>query len=1053
MGRVARRNKVVAWCSLGTLVVALVVVVLSSLALGWVAQNYSKAHPLDLGPYAARLESYLAERGVRVSFGKIEAYYDGSPVIRVEDVQVKGPDGELGIYVEKAAVKLANRMVMMLNVSPKMIEAQGVTLRVVRDAGGIRLAGLRMVDSTEDMASNEGLVEWLGAMASSSLWHRLKTVNVQGMNLLLRDEVQQAEWVLEDATLLFSRYADDGERGTLNAQVRRLYGEGFGPREQGIAMPVLVTFDRAAGADFADLNARFDQTDVALVADYLPPIIRDMLRAQGSVEIGSQLMRGNRLGQPWVTLRLARVVVQPPKGFSRPLEFPRLTLTAAYQPSPTDVLELKNLVVQTERGNIWRASGRVEALTTDPLVSATLASVRGDVQGIFDFFPDQARGFDKTLRWVRPNIKGVEYRGLTARYVGRPSAFPGCGDACGELVIDADMVAREGTGSVKFLPELPPVEFVSGSFAWRGQEFAVRVPAGKVAAQQVKDVEVRLTHIFERAPTHILVSGTLRGDTPGLMREIAKLDDKGEVPTDVGGSYVVELGVDIPLVHGQEATFATSHVVVSGTLADLRLAGMPELKGAVLRAPKAEVRLFADKSLRLAAEGTLGNQPLALVWQRNILRDAPRDKYLNVQGTMEGAWLQKVLENPTWLNLSGPLDVAANLRENKNGQLFFGVRANAARGRVGVPFLNYEKHAGVPLVVEVQGSHSIGTVASKPSKGNTDKVELTSLRARGEGVNVSATLRLDMAKLDASRVVAEPLRVGDSDAKIDWRDGKLVVRGSKLDIAGMELFDHHEEEEGDIENLQVDVQVDELIGGRGQGRSALRNVQANLQARNSVWDIERLTGVVEGGSQVSLRMINSGRNQRKLMLNIENVGTTLAALGIYGSLRGGKLWGDIVYTAPQVGSGQLKMEGFELKNPPLMMKILGLISLEQLVAGTDTTLFQRAVLPLRLDGERVYLNEAKFEGPSMNIQLDGSYVRKDGTLDFNGRLAPGIPLNRLVAKIPVVGTLLTGSQDGVVVADFRLSGPSDDPQVSVRPLSVLTPGLVKDLWRGLMGGR
>lgn len=105
-----------------------------------------------------------------------------------------------------------------------------------------------------------------------------------------------------------------------------------------------------------------------------------------------------------------------------------------------------------------------------------------------------------------------------------------------------------------------------------------------------------------------------------------------------------------------------------------------------------------------------------------------------------------------------------------------------------------------------------------------------------------------------------------------------------------------------------------------------------------------------------------------------------------------------------------------------------------------------------MDGDKVRFDRAGFEGPSMSIQLDGEYDRKASVMNFDGRLAPAIPMNRLVAKIPLVGTLLTGSQEGLLVVDFKLKGDSSDPQVDVRPLSVLTPGLVKDFWRGLTGG-
>jgi hypothetical protein len=72
-------------------------------------------------------------------------------------------------------------------------------------------------------------------------------------------------------------------------------------------------------------------------------------------------------------------------------------------------------------------------------------------------------------------------------------------------------------------------------------------------------------------------------------------------------------------------------------------------------------------------------------------------------------------------------------------------------------------------------------------------------------------------------------------------------------------------------------------------------------------------------------------------------------------------------------------------------------------------------------------------------------------LDIEGSLIPVQGLNKIVSKIPIVGHIITGSQDGVLVADFKVRGDYDDPDVSVNPLSVVTPGLLKDIFGAITG--
>ena len=67
---------------------------------------------------------------------------------------------------------------------------------------------------------------------------------------------------------------------------------------------------------------------------------------------------------------------------------------------------------------------------------------------------------------------------------------------------------------------------------------------------------------------------------------------------------------------------------------------------------------------------------------------------------------------------------------------------------------------------------------------------------------------------------------------------------------------------------------------------------------------------------------------------------------------------------------------------------------------------------------------------------------------MTGEIAPAYTLNSLLANIPLIGTMLSGGADGVFAASFSVNGPIEDPNVSVNPLSVLTPGIIRRLLTG-----
>ncbi|MBU6234951.1 MAG: hypothetical protein KGQ41_03825, partial [Alphaproteobacteria bacterium] len=62
-----------------------------------------------------------------------------------------------------------------------------------------------------------------------------------------------------------------------------------------------------------------------------------------------------------------------------------------------------------------------------------------------------------------------------------------------------------------------------------------------------------------------------------------------------------------------------------------------------------------------------------------------------------------------------------------------------------------------------------------------------------------------------------------------------------------------------------------------------------------------------------------------------------------------------------------------------------------------------------------------------------------------GTAIPMSEINGLISSIPLVGDILTGGNknSGIFAATYTMKGNSADPSVSVNPLSVLTPGILR----------
>jgi hypothetical protein len=1033
-------KKIAKWLGISLGSATLVLLLMLGGLLGglfWLAAQHSRQQPLDLMPYLPRIQAFLAQRGLNVELGGLELYYDNAPVLRAEGLQVFGPDGELAIFGEAAAIKLAKGRLFTLQISPKIIEARGVTLRLVRTPSGVvTIAGFPVGGSGNAPATtasaNTGVVEWLENLPGDSLWGRLKQIRVQGLTLLLRDQVQNAEWVLEDGKLAIDRYEDSGERGSLLGQIRRLTGPHLNVPKgvRGLPIPVLVGLERVQGAQTVQVEAKFGQLNAAIIGDYLPPQLQDLLTGRGTLSLGSTLTRGNLLGQPWLTLRLRDATLNLPKGvgFADGLKLPQLEATVSYQPLPSDTLYIRNLSFTGPRGNLFVISGSVLHLATSPTLNLSGFSPGGEVQALFDFFPSENLKLQKTYRWLRENLIAPRYRNLTAQLGLHLDRFPGCAEHCGPMRIDAEVLPG---GKVRYMDDLPLAEITSSTrpatFHWRGQQLAVIAPNARVANQQARSVWVNVNNIFSPSPTLVQVSATLAGGLAEVIERLNAIPEiNGQIPGRYTGVHQSVLNIHVPLVRHVSPSFLSSTVLVQSVVMSPTVFGLPIVGSSTLAAPAAWVTLSANKTLRVVApKAELLGGRVGLVWQQNLQPKQPSAMQLQASGTVAGAWLQQMVGAHT-ISASGGILASLETREEAKGTWAFRGTAEAKGAMFNLGPVNYRKAAGVPLTVVAQGRY---TMAPRT-------LALGQLRAQGEGVNVSGSLSLPLATPERGRVNLPTLQLGATDTALTLQDGTLRLRGKTLDLRGLNL---NSEDRRTLANLTLDAQLNQILFGQGR----LSNATLQAAVVQGRWQLQRVGGEVQNGGRMSIL-----RQGNRLNINVPNLGRTLEVFGVYDKLKDGTLFGTLTYSTPTRASGELKLNNFELRNPPTMMKILGLLSLEQLVAGTDTTKFATGKIPLSLDNDAFTFSNAHFSGPSMDLRLDGQYLRATEQLDFNGSLAPAIPFNRLVSKVPLLGTLLTGSQDGLVVADFRLKGPTSAPEVSVRPLSILTPGLLKDLFRG-----
>lgn len=148
--------------------------------------------------------------------------------------------------------------------------------------------------------------------------------------------------------------------------------------------------------------------------------------------------------------------------------------------------------------------------------------------------------------------------------------------------------------------------------------------------------------------------------------------------------------------------------------------------------------------------------------------------------------------------------------------------------------------------------------------------------------------------------------------------------------------------------------------------------------------------------------------------------------------------------AGQPGSydGALDVVNTRLREAPGIASLLDAISIVGLLDQLEGPgiLFTEVEARFRLTPDQLVLTRSSATGPSMGISMDGTYNLGAGTLDFQGVLSPIFFLNG-------IGSIFTRKGEGLIGFNFNLTGPANQPNVGVNPLSALTPGMFREIFR------
>lgn len=210
---------------------------------------------------------------------------------------------------------------------------------------------------------------------------------------------------------------------------------------------------------------------------------------------------------------------------------------------------------------------------------------------------------------------------------------------------------------------------------------------------------------------------------------------------------------------------------------------------------------------------------------------------------------------------------------------------------------------------------------------------------------------------------------------------------------------------------------------------------------------------LSGNEPLRLELKTRDDLKRQFDLTVPDASKAVSAFMGLDNTKGGRL--SITANLPAAGDegayvGEAQMRDFKLIRAPALAQLLSLASLTGL-ADTLTSgsmQFDRFKVPFAILEDDIAIRDARLYGPAIGMTGNGDINLQQRSVDFDGTLVPAYTANSILGDIPVLGDIFVQEKDGGLFAlTYTVTGPFEQTQISVNPLSALTPGFLRGIFK------
>ncbi|MBF0620539.1 MAG: AsmA-like C-terminal domain-containing protein [Magnetococcales bacterium] len=685
--------------------------------------------------------------------------------------------------------------------------------------------------------------------------------------------------------------------------------------------------------------------------------------------------------------------------------------------------------------------------------------------------PELVEWLDNALKRGRVNKANARIRGLVGNipFDDAPTQGP---DAA-YFRFTGDVVGA----SVFYYSGLPPISEVKTHLLFDRSSMTAQVADGFLADSRSVHGTVTIPDMVD--DPHVVIDARAQASMASLWQDLVAAKSL---------RWDKDIGLNGSEIHG----FGPAHFKMDlpiWRLDDTRFHGTLDFTGSTVKLPFLDIPFIGlnghlkldDKKLSVSIlDGIFEEVPINGIVRVRDYRNPPKARMdLQVAGQVIDEQLQPLLD--PFLSDDGLLSGSAELTLEMirgSGQSDFGIEATLDSRFLGVAGVGgWKKHMGAPgflnldARMDLQGRLNIQRLTGK--MGNAR------IRGRGQWRLHEGTgqMRLDPISINDNSVTVDIKRIKNAtDSSNDWA---VLAQANTLNLPT--LFPKITDEKTD-KAKSADIGHNATLWPRVWWHFEADQIKMynNIEAKRFVaeggfserrFSIDKLTFEQGQDKKQTLEtrvqwenMPGEGAYQGRVNITSQDWGAWLKGLDIHDGIEGGhgalsmNLKGSVpagMRLSDRVsGTGNLEINKGEIRRFQLLSKLLGLLSLAELprlliLDRPDLTkegfFFDTLSMPIKINNSVVMADGFEMVGPSMKVVASGNASVPADKLDLLVGVRPLQTLDEILTKLPVLGQILGGSREAILETQFDVSGKLNDPQVVLKPMASLAPGILKDL--------